>query len=86
MILRDELREEAVMPDPTAVLVRDLVAWVAAAPRPYGQVIETWRTNCPRLTVWEDAVDGGYVAIRRAADGALVVVATDRGVGLLQAR
>ena len=28
----------------------------------YSEVIETWRTSCPRLTIWEDAVDRGYVA------------------------
>jgi hypothetical protein len=46
-----------------------------------------WRTSCPRLTVWEDAVDQGLVA-RRHADGAVgasVVVATDRGRALLRA-
>ena len=25
------------------------------------RVIEAWRTSCPRLTIWEDAVDRGYV-------------------------
>jgi len=45
-------------------LVLDLVAFVAAAPRPYDEVIDAWRTSCPRLTVWEDAVDRGYVSSR----------------------
>ena len=27
-----------------------------------------WQTSCPRLTIWEDAVDGGFVA--RAQDAA----------------
>jgi hypothetical protein len=38
-------------------LVLDLVEWVAKAPRPYAEVIDAWRTSCPRLTVWEEAVD-----------------------------
>ena len=42
-------------------LVLDLVEWVARQPRLYSEVIETWRTSCPRLTIWEDAVDRGYV-------------------------
>jgi hypothetical protein len=42
-------------------LVRDLVEWLAKAPRPYAEVLDVWRTSCPRLTVWEDAVDLGYV-------------------------
>jgi len=49
-------------------LVRDLVAWVAQAPRPYRDVMSAWRTSCPRLTIWEDAVEAGLV--RR--DGATV--------------
>ena len=40
-------------------LVMDLVAFVAAEPRPYDEVIDAWRTSCPRLTVWEDAIDRG---------------------------
>ena len=38
-------------------LVLDLVEWIAREPRPYSEVIATWRTSCPRLTIWEDAVD-----------------------------
>lgn len=59
-------------------LIRDLVAWVAREPRAYGEVMEAWRTSCPRLTVWEDAVDRGYVATRRGTEG-IVVHATDQG-------
>ncbi len=39
----------------------------ARAARLYSEVIETWRTSCPRLTIWEDAVDRGYVARRPVA-------------------
>jgi hypothetical protein len=45
-------------PDP---LVLDLVEWVATEPRPYADVLDRWRTSCPRLTVWEDALDRGFV-------------------------
>jgi len=38
-------------------LVLDLVEWVARAPRPYAEVIDAWRTSCPRLTVWEEAIE-----------------------------
>jgi hypothetical protein len=65
-------------------LVLDLVASVAAAPRPYAQVIEAWRTSCPRLTVWEDAVEAGLVACRTDGD-ALVVAATGAGRAALAA-
>ena len=46
-------------------LVLDLVEWIAREPRPYPEVIATWRTSCPRLTIWEDAVDSGYVTRHR---------------------
>jgi hypothetical protein len=46
-------------------LVLDFLEWLAGGPKPYAEVMEAWRTSCPRLTVWEDAVDAGYV-VRRA--------------------
>lgn len=55
-------------------LVLDLVEWVAREPRPYTEVMESWRTSCPRLSIWEDAVDRGYVA-RMPTDGRSVMVA-----------
>jgi len=48
-------------------LILDLVEWVASKPRRYSEVMEAWRTSCPRLPVWEDAVDRGLV--ERKADG-----------------
>jgi hypothetical protein len=53
------------MADTTDPLVLDLVEWIAREPRLYAEVIETWRTSCPRLTIWEDAVDRGYAAAGR---------------------
>ena len=38
-------------------LILDLVEWVAVQPRPYDDVMAAWRTSCPRLPIWEDAVD-----------------------------
>ena len=42
-------------------LVLDLVEWIAKEPRAYADVLDAWRTSCPRLTVWEDAIDRGLV-------------------------
>ncbi|MDO9502074.1 hypothetical protein [Falsiroseomonas sp.] len=66
------------MTDPKESLIRDLVAWIADAPRPYPEVMEGWRTACPRLTVWEDAVDRGLLACEMKG-GTLWVVATAAG-------
>lgn len=43
-------------------LVLDLVAWIATRPRSYAEVMEAWRTSCPRFPIWEDAVDLGFIA------------------------
>jgi hypothetical protein len=48
-------------------------------------VIETWRTSCPRLTIWEDAVDRGYVARETFADAGVRVVVTEDGATVLRA-
>ena len=56
-------------------LMLDLVEWLERRPRTYAEAMEAWRTSCPRLTVWEDAVDGGLVAVM--SDG--IVRATDYG-------
>lgn len=60
-------------------LILDLVQSVAAAPRPYAEVIEAWRTSCPRLTVWEEAVERGWIAFRAEEGGVLLVAATEAG-------
>jgi hypothetical protein len=65
-------------------LVRDLVEWVAKKPRTYAEVIEVWRTSCPRLTVWEDAADRGFVERRNVAGVGAHVVATRAGLQFLR--
>ncbi|QPF83744.1 hypothetical protein IC762_29235 [Bradyrhizobium genosp. L] len=72
------------MAETTDALVLDLVEWIARQPRPYAEVIETWRTSCPRLTIWEDAVDRGYVARRPSVEGLRVTV-TESGETFLRA-
>ncbi len=49
------------MTDSTEDLVLDLLEWMGSSPRPYAEVLEAWRTACPRLTVWEDANERGYL-------------------------
>lgn len=61
-------------------LVRDLVQWVAAEPRPYAEVLEAWRTSCPRLTVWEEAIDRGLVERRLVEGRGACVQATAAGL------
>ena len=56
------------MPDNTAQLERQnaaltsqLLEWIAASPRTYEEALETWRSSCPRHTIWEDALESGLV-------------------------
>ena len=69
----------------TDPLVLDLVEWIARQPRLYSDVIETWRTSCPRLTIWEDAVDRGYVARQPGAGAGVTVTITKDGENFLRA-
>ncbi len=57
-----------------APLILDMLAWIARERRPYADVMETWRTSCPRLTIWEDAVDGGLVVREPGRSGEPAVV------------
>lgn len=42
-------------------LVAQLLAWVAASPRTHAQAMDAWRTSCPRLPAWEEALDEGLI-------------------------
>ncbi len=59
--------QHAPVSDTVDALILDLLEWVGPEPRPYAEVLEAWRTSCPRLPVWEDANDRGFVARRRRA-------------------
>ena len=70
----------------TPALTLQLLAWIAARPRTYGETMEAWRTTCPRLTIWEDAVSDGLVTVDGAdsmQDGRVRL--TDSGRALLAA-
>jgi D-3-phosphoglycerate dehydrogenase len=42
-------------------LILDLLEWIGANARPYTEVMEAWRTSCPRLPVWEEATERGFI-------------------------
>ena len=70
------------MPHRPDALVLDFVEWVAAGPRRYCDVMDAWKTSCPRLTVWEDASDQGLVR-RCRNEGILSIEVTEAGRELL---
>jgi hypothetical protein len=55
-----------------------LLAWIAERPRSYRETIEAWKTSCPRLSVWEDALADELVRVERGS-----VVLTAAGSDLL---
>jgi hypothetical protein len=65
-------------------LVLDLLEWIGAMPRMHADVMRAWRTSCPRLTIWEDALDAGYVTVRmgnvRTTAGGLEFLSARRGI------
>ena len=44
------------MSDPAHALTLQFLAWVAEGPRSYADAMEAWRSTCPRLSIWEDAI------------------------------
>ncbi len=64
-------------------LLVDLLNWLAARERPYEEVLEVWRTSCPKLPIWEDARDRGFVA-QENRDGREIVKITPAGSAFLQ--
>ena len=69
--------------DTVEALILDLLEWVDLRERTYHEVMAAWRTSCPKLPVWEDAVDRGLV-VTGAADGRAVVRVTPAGRELLE--
>ena len=68
-----------------APLILDLLEWLTTGPKPYSEVMEAWRTSCPRLTVWEDAHDNGFVVETRASGEEWLVDLTPLGRSFLEA-
>ena len=56
----------------------ELLTWVTSRPRTYEEVVEAWKSNCPRLAVWDDAVTAGLVTAARDR-----VALTERGAAAL---
>ena len=66
-------------------LLHDMLAWLAREPRSYNEVMEAWRTSCPRLPVWEDANERGFIEHARV-DGCPIVRVTPAGRQFLDRR
>lgn len=65
--------------DAVQPLILDLLEWIGPHPRPYAEVLEAWRTSCPRLPVWEDAQARGFIDHLRDEAGVTRVAVSARG-------
>ena len=73
------------MSDAVDALILDLLEYVACKERGYDEVIEAWRTSCPKLPVWEEANERGLISQVRV-NGHAVVRITETGVARLKQR
>ena len=73
------------MSDTVEPLVLDLLEWIGREPRPYSEVLEVWRTSCPRLPVWEEANARGFLDRRHEPGREALVAVSDSGRAYLKA-
>jgi hypothetical protein len=76
------------MSEPAQLAQIQFLEWVARKPRSYADAQEAWRSSCPRLSIWEDALGAGLVRCEQtpgkpARDCAVTL--TRKGRSLLQA-
>ena len=74
------------MSDPVEPLILDLLEWIGPDSRPYPEVLEAWRTSCPRLPVWEEANERGFIKHIHAPGQAALVAVSPLGLAELKAR
>ena len=68
-------------------LTLEFLDWVARRPRTYAETMDAWRTTCPRLTVWEDALAAGLIRVEHGATrSASLIALTPQGHAALEAR
>jgi len=70
-------------PQPSLIMIQFL-QWVADRPRSREDVMEAWRSSCPRFPVWEDARAEGLIRQSGGERGEHRVELTDRGRSALR--
>ena len=68
------------MSDSPSLIMIQFLSWVGDRPRSYAETMDAWRTTCPRLSVWEDAVIADLVRL----EGERAVKLTERGTAVLR--
>ena len=70
------------MSEPVRLIMLQFLAWAADRPRTYPEVMDAWRSTCPQLSVWEDAIIAGLVQIESGTSRAVTL--TRRGRATLE--
>jgi len=84
--LREELRKEfGAMSQTVDDLLLDLLEWIGSHRRPYAEVLRVWRTSCPRLPIWEEANDRGFIEHHVEQGQAALVSVSYLGIEHLEA-
>ena len=65
------------MTSPHESLTLQLLEWVAEKPRTRAELMDAWKTTCPRLSIWEDACADKLVGCERGSNG--FVFLTEQG-------
>ena len=71
------------MADSVETLILDLLDWIGSDSRPYTEVMDAWRTSCPRLPVWEEANERGFVSRQHQGTLGTFVAVTPLGMAYL---
>ena len=72
------------MMSPHESLTLQLLEWVADKPRTHAELMEAWKTTCPRLSIWEDACSEKLVGCERGREG--LAFLTEKGKRCLLSR
>ena len=68
-------------------LTLEFLTWVARRQRTYAEAMEAWRSNCPRQSVWEDALLERLIEVENGASmSESLVVLTPLGEAALSSR
>ena len=68
------------MSDQPSLIMIQFLTWVADRPRNYAQTMDAWRSSCPRLSVWEDAIIEGLIRIESNANRSVRLTARGSAV------
>jgi hypothetical protein len=67
------------MPESVSLLMIQFLEWVSSRRRSYAEAMDAWRTSCPSLSVWEDALIDGLIQVEQSE-----VTLTPRGRAILE--